>query len=39
MFPPGFDHRTTDTLMDSLSVEAAEVVARRLWACAASLAA
>lgn len=39
MFPPGFDHRTTDTLMDSLSVEAAEAAARRLWACTASLAA
>ncbi|MGH7090867.1 MAG: glycosyltransferase family 9 protein [Stellaceae bacterium] len=24
LFPPGFDHRTSDTLMDSLSVEAAE---------------
>src|SRR5882724_3590746 len=31
MFPPGFDHRTTDTLMDSLSVEAAEAAARQLW--------
>jgi ADP-heptose:LPS heptosyltransferase len=31
MFPPGFDHRTTDTLMDSLSVEAAEAAARELW--------
>jgi ADP-heptose:LPS heptosyltransferase len=39
MFPPGFDHRTTDTLMDSLSVETAEAAARRLWARAASLAA
>jgi ADP-heptose:LPS heptosyltransferase len=39
MFPTGFDHRTTDTLMDSLSIEAAEAAARRLWACAASLAA
>lgn len=29
---PGFDHRTTDTLMDSLTVEAAEAAARRLWA-------
>ena len=39
MFPPGFDHRTTDTLMDSLSVEAAETAARRLWLRASSLAA
>jgi len=31
MFPDGFDHRTTDTLMDSLSVEAVEVAARQLW--------
>jgi len=31
MFGPGFDHRTTDTLMDSLSVEAAEAGARELW--------
>jgi heptosyltransferase-3 len=31
MFGPEFDHRTTDTLMDSLSVEAAEAAARRLW--------
>jgi lipopolysaccharide heptosyltransferase III len=31
MFPDGFDHRTTDTLMDSLSVEAAEEAARLLW--------
>jgi lipopolysaccharide heptosyltransferase III len=28
---PGFDHRTTGTLMDSLSVEMAESGARRLW--------
>lgn len=28
---PGFDHRTTDTLMDSLSVEAAETAVRKLW--------
>jgi lipopolysaccharide heptosyltransferase III len=39
MFPPGFDHRTTDTLMDTLSVDAAEVATRRLWARAMSLAA
>jgi heptosyltransferase III len=31
MFPPGFDHLTTDTLMDSLSIDAAEAAARRLW--------
>jgi ADP-heptose:LPS heptosyltransferase len=31
MFPPGFDHRTTDTLMDSLSVEAAETAVYQLW--------
>jgi len=39
MFPPGFDHRTTDTLMDSLSVETAEAAARELWRRAASAAA
>jgi lipopolysaccharide heptosyltransferase III len=39
MFPPGFDHRATDTLMDSLTVEAAEAAARRLWARAATEAA
>ncbi len=39
MFPPGFDHRTTDTLMDSLSVDMAEAAARRLWRRAASEAA
>lgn len=32
IFPPGFDHRTWGTLMDSLSVDAAEAAARRLWA-------
>jgi ADP-heptose:LPS heptosyltransferase len=31
MFGPGFDHRTTETLMDGLSVDAAEAGARRLW--------
>lgn len=31
MFPEGFDHRTTDTLMDSLSVEAVEEAAHQLW--------
>lgn len=39
MFPPGFDHRTTDTLMDSLSVEAAEAAAQQLWRRAESAAA
>jgi ADP-heptose:LPS heptosyltransferase len=28
---PGFDHRTTDTLMDSLSVERVEAAVRALW--------
>jgi ADP-heptose:LPS heptosyltransferase len=28
---PNFDHRTTDTLMDSLSVDAVEQAARALW--------
>jgi heptosyltransferase-3 len=36
---PGFDHRTTDTLMDSLSVEMVEAAARKLWRQAASAAA
>ena len=27
MFPPGFDHRTTGTLMDSLTVDMAEAAA------------
>jgi heptosyltransferase-3 len=31
LFPPGFDHRTTDTLMDSLSVAEVEAAARDLW--------
>ena len=31
MFPDGFDPRTTDTLMDSLSVEAVEEAVRLLW--------
>jgi len=39
MFPPGFDHRTTDTLMDSLTVEAAEAATRQLWRRAAEIAA
>jgi heptosyltransferase III len=39
MFGPGFDHRTTDTLMDGLSVDAVEAAARRLWRSVASAAA
>jgi len=39
MFTPGFDHRTTDTLMDSLSVDMAETAARQLWSRVASAAA
>ena len=39
MFGPKFDHLTTDTLMDSLSVDAAEAGARRLWRRVASAAA
>jgi ADP-heptose:LPS heptosyltransferase len=39
MFGPGFDHRTTDTLMDGLSVDAAEAAAHRLWGSVASAAA
>ncbi|HJU20075.1 MAG TPA: glycosyltransferase family 9 protein, partial [Stellaceae bacterium] len=39
LFGPGFDHRTTDTLMDGLSVDAAEAAARRLWHRVASAAA
>jgi heptosyltransferase-3 len=39
MFGPGFDHRTTDTLMDGLSVDAAEAGARRLWRSIESVAA
>ncbi len=32
LIPPDFDRLTTDTLMDSLSVDMAEEAARRLWA-------
>lgn len=39
MFGPGFDHRTTGTLMDGLSIDAAEAAARRLWGRVASQAA
>lgn len=31
IYPPGFDHRTSDTLMDTLTVDAAEAAARGLW--------
>lgn len=31
MFGPDFNHLTTETLMDSLSVDAAEAAAHRLW--------
>ena len=31
LFPPNFDHRATGTLMDSLTVDAAEIAARDLW--------
>ncbi|MFQ5959193.1 MAG: glycosyltransferase family 9 protein [Alphaproteobacteria bacterium] len=31
LFPPGYDHRTTDTLMESLSVDAVEEAAVALW--------
>jgi ADP-heptose:LPS heptosyltransferase len=36
---PGFDHRTTGTLMDGLSVETAEAAARQLWRAVAGAAA
>jgi ADP-heptose:LPS heptosyltransferase len=39
MFGPGFDHRTTDTLMDGLSADAVEAAACRLLGLAASAAA
>jgi heptosyltransferase-3 len=39
MWRVGFDHRTTDTLMDSLSLEAAEAAAWSLWARVTSRAA
>ncbi|HXR87325.1 MAG TPA: glycosyltransferase family 9 protein [Stellaceae bacterium] len=39
LFPPDFDHLTTDTLMDSLSVDMAEEAARQLWARVAGKAA
>ena len=39
LIPPDFDRLTTDTLMDSLSVDMAEDAARRLWARVAGKAA
>jgi ADP-heptose:LPS heptosyltransferase len=39
MFPPGWHNLTTDTMMDSLTVDAAEAAARRLWERAAGAAA
>ena len=39
MFGPGFNHRTTETLMDGLFVDAVEAAARRLWGSVASVAA
>jgi hypothetical protein len=39
MFGPGFDHRTTGTLMDGLAVQAAEAAAHRLWRSVKSAAA
>jgi heptosyltransferase III len=39
LIPPDFDRLTTDTLMDSLSVDMAEEAARRLWARVAGKAA
>ena len=39
LIPPDFDRLTTDTLMDSLSVDMAEEAARQLWARAAGKAA
>lgn len=39
LYGPGFDHRTTDTMMDSLSVDAAEAAAERLWRSVAGQAA
>ena len=39
LYEPGYDHRTTDTLMDSLSVEMAGAAARLLWRRAATEAA
>src|SRR5712691_1693190 len=38
LYGPGYDHRTTDTLMDSLSVEMAEAAACQLWRRAAGAA-
>jgi heptosyltransferase III len=35
LYGPGYDHRTTDTLMDSLTVDMVEAAARQLWRRAA----
>jgi heptosyltransferase-3 len=35
LYGPGYDHRTTDTLMDSLTVDMVEAAACRLWRRAA----
>jgi heptosyltransferase-3 len=39
MFGPGFDHRSTGTLMDGLSVEMAEAATEQLWRSITSAAA
>jgi ADP-heptose:LPS heptosyltransferase len=39
LFGPDYDHRTTGTLMDSLSIDAVEAAAIRLWRRVASEAA
>jgi hypothetical protein len=39
LFPPDFDHLTTGTMMDSLSVDAATAAAEALWRRVASEAA
>ena len=39
IYPPGYDYRTTDTLMDGLSVAEVEAAARDLWQRAVSQAA
>ena len=31
IFPPGFDHRTSETLMDGLTVDAVEAAIAELW--------
>ena len=39
IFPENFDHRNTDTLMDSLSVDQVEDAAAKLWSRAKGVAA